>query len=787
MKAINHKLWRETWHLRGQVIAIALILACGVSIFVMSLSTIDSLQNTQENYYETQHFAEVFANLKRAPENVKARIQDIPGEQTVETRVLAGVNVELAGFNEPITGILVSIPDDGQSLLNRLLLREGRLLEPHNDSEIVISESFAEAHKLKPGDHLTIIINGKRKLLTIVGTASSPEFIYQIAPGALIPDYKRYGVFWMGRSPLSSAYDMEGAFNNISLTITPGAKIKEVIDKLDVILEPYGGLGAYERKDQLSHRFLSEEFKQLRTTATILPIIFLGVAAFLLNVVLSRLIRIQRQEIAIMKAFGYSNFDVGIHYLKQVMVIVILGFILGLLLGIWTGRGLGNLYMEFFRFPYLLYKIPVYVIVTAFLVTAGAAVSGTLHAVSVATLLPPAIAMRPEQPVRYRESFIERIGIKRFLLQPTRMIIRHLERSPVKSIFISLGIAFATSILIVGSYSDDAIDYEMGLQFNQIQREDLAVSFNEPTSYSSLYEIQSLPGVFHTEVFRSVPVRFRHEYYTYLTSIQGMQPNGELSRLINTDLEEVKIPPEGIILTDYLGKLLHVKEGDSLTVEVLEGSRPKLQIPVTGLISQFLGVGGYMDINALNRMMKEGYAVSGAYLKIDPVKQQDILDELKERPRVAAVSISTQVKQNLYETFGENLLIYTFILTLFAGVLVFGVVYNSARISLSERGREMASLRVLGFTRAEISYLLLGELAVITLIAIPAGFLIGYGITAYFAEALSTDLYRMPLVLNRDTYAFAATVVIISATISGLIVRHRIDHLDLIGVLKTRE
>jgi len=787
MKAINRKLWREVWHIRGQALAIALILACGVAIFVMSLSTVESLQDTQETYYKNQHFADVFANLKRAPENVKLRIQNIPGVETVETRVKAGVNIEIDGFAEPVTGMLNSIPDNGNSALNQLLLKQGRFIEPYRENEVIIAEGFAEAHHFDPGDHLTVIINGKRKRLTIVGVASSPEYIYQIAPGSWIADYKRYGVLWMGRDPLSSAYDMDGAFNDVTLTLVPGTQVKEVIDRLDNILEPYGGLGAYGRKDQLSHRYLSEEFKQLETIASILPVIFLGVAAFLLNVVLSRLIRTQRQEIAILKAFGYRNIDVGLHYLKQVMVIVIIGFLLGLSLGIWLGNGLGNMYMIFFRFPYLLYHIPLYVIITSFIVTAAAAITGTLHAVSEATLLPPAIAMRPEQPTRYRESFVERLGLKRFLAQPTRMIIRHMERSPIKSVFTTMGIAFATSILVVGSFSDDAIEYEMGLQFNQVQRENLAVSFIEPTSYDAIYELRHIPGVIHVETFRSVPVRLRHEYRTYLTSIQGMQPNGDLSRLMDTKLNLVKIPPEGLIMTDYLAKLLHVQVGDSVSLEVLEGARPTLRVPVTGLISQFLGVGGYMDISALNRLMKEGSSVSGAYLKIDTNQQQSIFDELKKRPRVAAVSITSQVKQNLYETFGENILTYTFILTLFAGVLVFGVVYNSARISLSERGREMASLRVLGFTRAEISFLLLGELAIITIIAIPVGFLIGYGLTAFLVTQLSTDLYRVPLVINRDTYTFAALVVLISATISGLIVRHRIDHLDLIGVLKTRE
>jgi putative ABC transport system permease protein len=787
MTALDKKLLRDLWGLRGQAIAIALVIASGIATFVMSLSTLDSLLLTQATFYQDYHLPDVFAALKRAPDSLKARIQEIPGVELVETRVVAAVNLEIEGFTDPVTGSLVSIPDVGEPLLNRLHLRQGRLIEAGHDDEVVISEAFANAHRFSPGDTLRVTIHGRRKALTIVGIALSPEYIYQISPGAIFPDFKRYGILWMGRTPLATAYNLEGAFNDVVLTLSPHTQVEEVIDQLDELLKPYGGLGSYGRENQLSYRYLKEEFHQLRQMATMFPVIFLGVAAFLLNVVTTRLVSTQREQIAALKAFGYSQLAIAIHYLKLVILIVVVGAILGIAGGIWLGQGLSHLYMEFYRFPFLRYELQPHVILSAMAISIGAAMVGTLFAVRQAALLPPAQAMRPEPPARYRETVLEHLGLKPYLSQPTRMIARHIERKPLKSLLTILGIAFACAIMTISNFQQDAIDFMMEVQFNLAQREDAMVTLVEPSSYTVLYALRSLPGVQFGEVFRSVPVRLRFEQRSYLTSIQGVTVNSELQRLLDTQQRVVTIPPEGIVLTDYLGKLLGIQIGQLLTVEVLEGSRPIRQIPVVGFINQYVGVSGYMDLPALNRFMREGEVVSGVYLTLDTQQQENVYAAIKEMPRVAGVVVKKNAIQSFYDTVGESILMFTFINTLLAGTIAFGVVYNSARIALSERSRELASLRVLGFTRAEISYILLGELGVLTLLAIPLGCIIGYGLCDYLASNMVSDLYRVPLVLKSRSYAFAATVVLVAATLSSLVVRRQLDHLDLVAVLKTKE
>ncbi len=788
MTALNLKLLRDLWQMRGQALAIAAVIAGGVATLVMALSTYDSLLGTRDLFYRDYRFAQVFANLKRAPDGLAVRLAEIPGVERLETRVVAVVKLEVAGFTDPVTGVLSSLPNTGQPLLNTLHLKRGRWLTPYSGDEVIVSDTFADAHGLHPGDKIHAVINGKRKALTLVGVALSPEYVYQIAPGAMFPDFKRYGVLWMGRHALAAAYDMDGAFNSVSLSLTPGADEQSVIDRLDGLLARFGGIGAYGRKDQFSNRFLSEELKQLQTTATVFPSIFLGVAAFLLNVVVTRLIATQREQIAILKAFGYRPLAIGWHYLKLVMAVGLFGVAGGVALGAWFGKGLSNVYMELYRFPFLEYVLKPGVVSIALAVTGFAAVSGTLLAVGRAIRLPPAEGMRPETPMVYRATLLERLGLQRMLNQPSRMILRHIERRPLKSLLTVFGIACAGGLMMVGNYQRGAIDFMVDIQFRQAAREDLAVTFIEPTSGRALHELTQLPGVRQVEGFRDVAANLRFGQYHYRSALYGIEPAGRLHRSLDSELRPVRVPADGVVLTDHLANnILHVKPGDLLTVEVLEGNRRVVQLPVLGITKQYLGVSAYMQRDSLNTLLREGDVVTGAYLAHAPEAGADLYAKLHARPRVLGMVAHASAIKSFYATLGEFVLFFNMVATLLAATIAFGVVYNSARIALSERGRELASLRVLGFTHGEIAYILLGELAVLTLAAIPLGFLVGAGLCGILVVVFESDLYRLPLVLEPYNFALAATVVAVSAVVSGLLVWYQLGRLDLIGVLKTRE
>jgi putative ABC transport system permease protein len=787
MRVLDRKMLRELWSMRGQSLAIAMVIASGIAVYIMSVVTLDSLRTTQSTYYRDYGFAEVFASLKRAPASLLERIGDIPGVARVQARVVANVRLEIAGFDDPVTGRLISLPEGRSATLNRLHVTTGSLPEPFAEKQIVISDNFARAHDLEPGDALHAVINGRRERLVIVGAALSPEYVYEIGPGAVFPDWERYGVMWMGERALATAYDMEGAFNDLALTLARGASQQDVIDRLDAILEDYGGLGAYGREDQVSHEYLSQELLGLEAMATVFPIVFLSVAAFLLNVVMSRLIALQREQIGVLKAFGYGHWAIGGHYLRFVTLIVLVGALIGVGLGAWLAQGLSALYTDFYRFPFLRFDMGPHVIATAVLISLAAAGAGTLQAVWRAVRLPPAVAMSPEPPPVYHETLFERTGVKRWLSQPARMILRHLTRRPLKATMSILGIAMAVAVMMVGNFQSDAIDYMINVQFGLSQRDDLMVALNEPRSLRAALEIASLEGVQRVEPYRSAPVRLSAGYRHHRTAIMGIERQSDLYRLLDTGLDLIRLPPGGIVLTEYLAKRLGVGVGEEIDFELLQGERTSGSVPVVGVVTQFIGGGAFMDLDALNRLLREGPVISGVFLTRDATRQPRILEQLNASPLVAGITQRTVAVENFYDTMAETILTFTLINTLLASTIAFGVVYNSARIALSERGRELASLRVLGFNRAEVSYILLGELALLTLAAMPVGFAVGNLICAYIAGQLESELYRIPLVLEPSTYAYAAGTVLVSAVVSGLILWQRIGRLDLVGVLKTRE
>lgn len=787
MTALDRKLFRDLLHLRGQAIAIVLIVGCGIACLVTMMSAYHSLHLSQATYYSQYRFADVFVQLQRAPERQAERIQAIPGVRQVETRIVRDVVLDVPGLAEPATGRLISIPEGDLPRLNQLYLSQGRYIAPNRRDEVIVSDTFAKANHLAIGDTLGAVINGRWQDLQIVGKALSPEYIYEIRGTDILPDNQRFGVLWMGREALGKAFDMDGAFNDVALSLDVGASEAAVIFQLDQLLEPYGGLGAYGRSDQISHRFVSDEITSLRATAVFLPLIFLGIAAFLLNLLLARLVSTQRDQIAVLKAFGYGNGAVGWHYLKLVLVVVLLGSVVGLGVGLWFGAAVTRNYANFYHFPVLAFEAGADVMVAAVGVSLGAGSLGAMLAVQRAIALPPAEAMRPEPPPEFRPTLVERLGWQQLFSPTGRIILRNLERQPIKAALAVVGLSLAVAILVVGRSFEDAINYIMDVQFHQIQREDITLTFTEPLSGQARYDLQHLPGVRRAEPFRVVPARLRFEQRQYLGGVMGLPSQGTLRRLLDAQLQPVALPPQGIVLTTKLAEMLGVERGDRLTLEVLEGSRPTLVVPVAGLVDELVGVAAYMDLAALNALMQEGSTISGAYLAVERHQLAAIYHQLKQTPAIASVTLRQNTVQRFEETIAGNLAIFTTVLVVFACIIAFGVVYNAARIALSERGRELATLRIIGFTRHEVSVILLGEQAVLLLIAIPIGWLLGYGLAALMSLAYDTELYRWPLVVSRLTYGFAVGVIAVAAVISGWLIRRQINRLDLIAVLKTRE
>jgi putative ABC transport system permease protein len=787
IRPLDRKLLRDVWSLKGQALAISLVIGAGVAMFISYLSTFASLRQTQTTYYERYRFADVFTAMTRAPLFLKDRVAAIPGVARVDPRVVVDVTLDVPNLSEPASARLIGIDIPHQPMLNDVFLRRGRFPSPGRADEVLVSEAFALSRALGPGDRVGAIINGRRRELAIVGVALSPEYVYTIRPGELVPDDSRFAIIWMQGRSLAAAFNMEGGFNNLTLTLLPGASGPDVIARLDRLLSIYGGLGSIPRSLQTSHFYLDSELSQLQSVGLILPIVFLLVAAFLLNVVLTRIVSVQREQIAALKALGYTNVELTWHYTKLSLLIGAAGAVIGIVFGSWLGSGMTWMYNAFFRFPVLQYHLPAAVVAGGVIVSFAAATLGALNAVRRVAALPPAEAMRPEPPARYRRSWLERAGFARFLSAPVRMILRNVGRHPVRAATSVVGIAAAVSLLILGTFFIDSIAVLMDLQFFVIERQHVTVTLVLPASGRAIHEMSRLPGVLHAEPVRAVPVRLRSSHRSRIVSLQGLLAQPELRRVVDVHAGAVSLPPEGLVLSNKLAEVLRAGRGDPITIEVLDGRRPIREVRVAAIVEEYMGTSAYMDIDALRRLLGEGDTISGAFLTIDPAYAGSLYRRLKATPAVAGVSLKETAIESFQKTLADTFYIMIFFNLLFSGVIAGGVVYNAARVSLSERTRELASLRVLGFTRGEISFILLGELAVVVLMAIPIGLVLGYICAGLLVDAFSNELYRFPVVVSIRTYAYATTAVAVAAALSGLAVRRRLDHLDLVAVLKTSE
>ncbi len=787
LSSLHRKLLRDLWSLKTQVVSIALVIACGIGGFIATFSTHESLTWSREHYYDVARFPHVFATVKRAPATLIEKMRAIPGVQEVETRVQFDSQLDIAGVVPPMIARLIGVDFAHPGGMNRLTLRSGRWPQPRAKGEVVVNERFMEARKLSPGVQVNVLLNGKRERLTIVGTVLSPEYIYATRGGGM-PDDEWFAVMWIDANTLAASFNMEGAFNSALLRLAHGASTDAAVAALDRLLEPYGTYGGVGREDQVSHKIVSQEIDEQRVLGTVLPSIFMLVAAFILNVVLHRQVTAQRGEIAALKALGYDDRAIARHYLGFASVIVVLGVAIGIGLGDWLGGDMTELYTEHFHFPEYHFRVLPWVAIVGSLVALVAAFGGALNAIRGVMKLKPAEALRPPAPTVFRPLIIERLGYARLATPAQRMILRNLERRPVRAALTVAGIAGSVAILISGTFFTDAIDHFIDLQFSWVQRGEVALGFVEPVAPSAAWDLEKLAGVREAEVQRAIPVRLRAANRSYRTALNGLPDNSQLVRIVDRDLRVAQPSPGGVLLTTRLADRLGVAPGDAIIAELLEGKRVKAELRVAGTVHELAGMNAYMRLDDLNRLAREGPLASSAALRVDRADQPALLAKLKEMPRVAAVIVTRSLLETFRNTMAKNLLFFTTILTAFAATIAVGVVYNNARIQLAERAWELASLRVLGMTRGEVSVLLLGELALEIALAIPLGCFGGYWLAWLIITLLQHgEVMEIPLVILPGTYLYAAAAVAAAGVVSALIVRDRINRLDLVGVLKTRE
>ena len=787
ISALDRKLMRDLRRIWAQALAIALVLACGVMVLVMGEGMQRTLTETRDVYYERNRFADVFASATRAPTGLIEAVAEIDGVAQAEGRIASYVILDMPGMAEPAMGRLISLPATGAPVLNIPLLRQGTLPDPLRAGEVAVNASFAEAHGLRPGDGFEAVLDGQKQRLTITGLMMSPEFVYNMGPGTLIPDDRRFGIIWMPETAAAAAFDMEGAFNELALKLTPGASHPEVIAQLDRLLDPYGGTGAHGRDKQISHGFLQGELDQLAAIGVILPPVFLIVSAFLVNMVLGRLIALERAQIGLLKAVGYSTRDIATHYLKLSAGIGVLGVLIGWGAGAWLAQGTANLYAEYFTFPYLVYRPDP----ASFAISGGLGMAtvilGALRAVWASARLSPAIAMSPPAPPKFTQGLADLIGRALRLRQTTMMILRSITRWPGRAAVTMFGVAAATAVMVSSVFTFDAMDQMVDDFFYNANRAQLSIMLSDSRGTGVIEDARALPGVLQSEGHSSVPIRLRHGVHEQTLRLEAQSGEAHLIRVLDAAGRAIQVPPEGIAIPTTLAHDWGIAPRAVVEVELLSPPRETHLIPVTALTRQSMGQDAHMDTDALFALMRQAPTVNRLNLMIDRNALPELYAAVKSTPAVAGVMLWDETRAQFTEEIQRNLWTMVVIYSVLGALITIGVVYNAARIQLSERAHELASLRVLGHGRGEVAWVLVGELMLLTLLAIPLGWLAGYGLAAAVTVGLSTEFVSIPLVVTKATYGVATIVVLAAALGSAMVVRRRLDRIDIVSALKAKE
>jgi putative ABC transport system permease protein len=759
-----------------------------VANYVCVVTAYRGLKGSRDEYYRQYRMPDLFASCKKAPVSVAEELARVPGVRKLRDRIVFEVTIDLPEVPSPCGGRVLSLPDAREPVVGDVHLTRGRWFEGDGDRQVVVGDRFASEHGLEVGDRLAVIMNNRKESLRIVGTAIAPEFVYLLRGSDIIPDPVHFTVLWMSRSFTESVFDYQDSFNDVVALLERDAVRQDVLAAFDGILGRYGGFPAYERKDQASHFFLDGEIEGLRGTATFIPGVFLGVAAFVLHVLMGRLVRAQRTQLSVLRAFGYATRSLVLHVVSFTLVVGGIGTVLGVSVGAYLARGLVGAYQAFYSFPVLRFEVDPLVAVTAVGISLGFSVLGAVSAARHVARLRPAEGMRPEAPRTFRRTWIEAwSGVWRRIGFVWRMVVRGVARARLRTAMTVLGVALAASILFLSYFTKDSIHVLLEFQYGRVDRQDVIVTFNDYRGREALHEMRRLPGVISAEPELAVPVTLRSGWREKRSAVQGIDGASTLHGLVDRYRGEVELPSSGLLLSAELAERLRLEVGDPVEVEVLDGKKPRFTVTVAALVDEYIGTAAYVGRDRLSRWIGEEDALTGVRLRIDAAEADRLDRDLKRLPAVESAVFRSQSRENFEDTLAESMGIMTAVLTLFAGIISFGVIYNAARISLEVRRRELASLRVIGFTNREVASVLTREGLLVSMVAIPVGIGLGWLFCWAMARVYDTELYRWPLVIREESLFLTALWVLAFTVAAGLLVARRVRRLDLVEVLKARE
>lgn len=790
MQVLHKKLLRTLLKTPGQSLAVIMVVLCGTACYICIASAYRNLLLTRDTYYAQYRFADFEIHVDRVPHTVAMKLTELAGVRHVRGRIVQDVKVDVAGKREARVGRLISMPDVREPVLNDICLVRGRYFSEGAQNEVIVNERFAEQNGLSPGDRIEVSIETRKYPMRIVGTALSPEYVYMIRNvQELVPSPERFGVLWAPAPFVETALDMREACNNIVGDVDDPDALGAILDHAEDRLDSYGVFAKTKREDQISNRFLADEIRGLGVSARIVPGIFQGIAALILLVLLNRMVRTERTQIGLLKAFGYSNLTVSWHYIQFALILALAGAIGAFGVGQWLAYEMIQIYVSIYQFPLLEARVYPDVLTRSVAIALGFAAVGAVSAATRAARIHPAESMRPESPRFAHRVWLERFdAVWRRLTFTGKMILRNISRNSFRAGVNVIGVMVSAGILIVGFFTIDALRYGLRFQFYEMQHQDVKVSFQREHGRDAFYDVTRFAHTRRAEPVLEYPFEIRNGWRKKDIIVTGLPRDAELQRLLSSEGETIDIGETGLVLEEHLSQTLGIGVGDLVTLKPLMGRVTKeREVVVSKVVRQFLGVAAYMNVDALSRLLDEPFVINAALLRLDTGREADLNHELRDVAGIASIVSRTDAYQAVLATLAQSMKIMNVMLVLFAGVIAFAVIYNVTSVSLAERQRELASLRVLGLTVGEVGRIMYVENFVLGAMGLLLGYPFGLAVCRLIIRAYDSDLYRLPFHVETRTYVITALLTSAFVCVANLAVRHKVIALDLVEVLKERE
>lgn len=790
MKKLNRMLLREIKRSGGQFIAIIIVIAIGVMMYTGINSTFENLLKTRDNYYESYNFEHIEISGYGIPGTVEEELLNVPGVKMATARIILSARLQIDDDNPELR--VLSLPGSRDDIVNNISIIDGNPFEYGSLKECILEKTFADGNGFKVGDIISPNINGKKVDLKIAGICKSPEYVYVIKnPQNFMPDAKKFGVMYISRALSEDLLGTKGYYNDIAVLLKSGASTASVKPAIEKLFKQYEGIKFTERKDQLSNLMLQEEMNGLKSMGIAVPVVFFIVASVIIYIMMGRIIENKRVYIGILKSLGYKNKQVLSHYMAYPLITGTLGSILGIVLGYFLGMVFTGYENQYFGFPVLHYSFYLNLIIPAVVLTLLFCIFSAYTACKSIFKITPSESMKPPAPKKGKKVILEKVPfIWRRLKFSKKLKLRSISRNRKRNLLTSIGIILSTALLVIGFSIGDSLNHIVKQIYDVEQKYDIKVTFITPAGIDELDQIRSINSISYAEPVFEGAAEVKNGDKKKDILISASQDMSSLSRVLDNNGQPQRLPYEGILVPERLLKSLDVKIGDYIDIKPYFPGAKSSEIKILGISEQYLGLGTDFNIDNLASVIGRDKVYTGAVIKLDSLKSSDIQavkDTLKDLPIVDSVEYRPDARKNMVKNL-EPFTLFSVFTILLAAVMSIAVIYNITVINIFEKKRELSSLKVMGFTKKEIRSSVYYENLIVGLLSLIAGLPLGRLLVRYILGYFyTTDAYAFPVVTYAQSYAYTIILVFIFILLAQVLLRRKIDRIDMVDVLKVRE